>query len=57
LEKCGYVPVRNDGAEDGMWKIAGKRQAMYAKKTLPLGEQLAAGRKLGNPPPKQSGWR
>jgi hypothetical protein len=57
LEKCGYVPVRNDGAEDGMWKIAGKRQAMYAKKTLPLGEQLAAGRKLSNPPPKQSGWR
>jgi hypothetical protein len=57
LEKCGYVPVRNDGAEDGMWKIAGKRQAVYAKKTLPLGEQLAAVRKLTNPPPKQIGWR
>jgi hypothetical protein len=40
-----------------MWKIAGKRQAMYVKKTLPLGEQLAAGRKLSNPLPKQSGWR
>jgi hypothetical protein len=29
LKKCGYVPVRNNGAEDGMWKIAGKRQAVY----------------------------
>ncbi len=31
LEKCGYVPVRNDYAKDGLWKIYGARQAVYAK--------------------------
>src|SRR5262249_271011 len=31
MEKCGYVPVRNDAAEDGLWKIEGKRQVIYVK--------------------------
>src|SRR4051794_19591195 len=30
MEKCGYVVVRNDAADDGLWKIAGKRQTVYA---------------------------
>jgi hypothetical protein len=34
LEKCGYVPVRNDAAKDGMWVINSKRQAIYARKAL-----------------------
>jgi len=46
LEKCGYVPVRNPHADDGLWKIAGKRQAVYAKAALPLRDQLAAAAKL-----------
>jgi uncharacterized protein DUF5906 len=34
LEKCGYVPVRNDSAESGLWVINGKRQVIYARKDL-----------------------
>ncbi|MDQ6701682.1 MAG: DUF5906 domain-containing protein [Pseudomonadota bacterium] len=34
LEKCGYVPVRNDAAKsDGQWKIGGSRVTVYGKKT------------------------
>ena len=25
FDSCGYTPVRNDAAKDGMWKINGKR--------------------------------
>jgi Family of unknown function (DUF5906) len=42
LERCGYLPVRNQGADDGLWKLNGKRQAIYAKVALPLREQLRA---------------
>ena len=28
LERCGYVPVRNPNAKDGLWKINGARQAV-----------------------------
>jgi len=31
MERCGYVPVRNDTAEDGLWVINGRRQAVYAR--------------------------
>jgi hypothetical protein len=46
LEKCGYVPVRNDLADDGLWKLNGKRQVIYARGTLSLSAQLKAARKL-----------
>jgi phage/plasmid primase-like uncharacterized protein len=46
LETSGYVPVRNDGAKDGLWKIAGKRQVVYARSKLPQRERLAAAEKL-----------
>ena len=42
MEGCGYVPVRNTGADDGLWKINDKRQVVYAKASLPLREQLKA---------------
>ena len=42
FEKCGYVPVRNDGARDGLWVINGNRQVIYAKKDLPLSDQINA---------------
>ena len=48
LEMCGYVPVRNDAAHDGLWKIGGKRQAVYVKKTLLAHERIAAARALGS---------
>ena len=42
LEKCGYVPVRNPGSDDGLWKISGRRQAVYAQAKLSLRDQIAA---------------
>jgi hypothetical protein len=46
LEKCGYVPVRNDDAKDGLWKVDGTRQVIYAKSALTTGERLKAAREL-----------
>jgi hypothetical protein len=46
LESCGYAPVRNSGAGDGLWKINGKRQAIYARKDLPLQSQIKAAQGL-----------
>jgi hypothetical protein len=42
LEQCGYLPVRNPTATDGLWKLSGKRQAIYAKAALPLRAQHQA---------------
>lgn len=42
LEKCGYVPVRNPDPKDGLWKLFGKRQVVYAKNSFPLCDQIAA---------------
>jgi hypothetical protein len=46
LERCGYVPVRNDVASDGLWKINGKRQVIYAKAALLPRERLRAAQRL-----------
>jgi hypothetical protein len=46
LEQCGYVPVRNPGATDGLWKLAERRQAVYAKNSLSLRDQIAAAQLL-----------
>jgi hypothetical protein len=48
LEACGYVRVRNSDAQDGLWKVGGKRQAIYAKQELPIRDQIAAARQLSN---------
>jgi hypothetical protein len=61
LEQCGYVPVRNDGAGDGYWKINDKRQPVYARKGLTLREQLAAASRLTSqttptPKPNRTPW-
>ena len=42
LEDCGYEPVRNDAADDGLWKINGKRQAVYARRDLSTAERIKA---------------
>jgi hypothetical protein len=42
LDKCGYAPVRNPDAPADDWKIKGKRQVVYAKKTLSLKDQISA---------------
>jgi hypothetical protein len=46
FEQCGYVPVRNDAATDGLWKISGRRQVVYARSTLSISERLKAARYL-----------
>jgi hypothetical protein len=46
LEGCGYVPVRNEAAEDGLWKFNEKRQAVYAKSTLSISDRFNAVRDL-----------
>jgi hypothetical protein len=47
FEQCGYAPVRNDAAPaDGLWKIKGRRQAIYASTCLSRRDQLAAAGKL-----------
>jgi len=42
FEECGYTPLRNGGAQDGLWKINGRRQAIYAKSSMALRDQLIA---------------
>jgi hypothetical protein len=46
LESCGYVPVRNPYAKDGHWRVGGVRQAVYAKATLTLRDQIGAVERL-----------
>jgi hypothetical protein len=48
LEKCGYVPIRNDGAKDGLWKIKGARQVIYAKSCLSVRDRHIAASDLAN---------
>jgi len=54
LEAAGYIAVHNENAQDGLWKVGGKRQAIYAKKAMTTRErfiaadQLTASRTFGN---------
>jgi len=42
FEACGYAPVRNGDAKDGLWKIGGRRQVVYARVELAPKEQHVA---------------
>jgi Family of unknown function (DUF5906) len=56
MGECGYVPVQNGAAKDGLWRISEKRQVIYAKAELPVSERLAAATALTRkPPPGQKG--
>ena len=46
FEQCGYVPVRNDAAKDGLWVINKVRQVIYAKAALSPAQRLDAAQKL-----------
>lgn len=46
LDRVGYVPVRNPDAADGHWKVNGRRQAAYARRSLSVSAQIAAVRRL-----------
>jgi hypothetical protein len=42
MEAAGYVHVRNEGPKDGLWKVGGRRQVIYARRELSQRERLAA---------------
>ncbi len=42
LEAVGYTPVRNVAAKDGLWKVSGKRMAIYALRDKSVRDQIAA---------------
>jgi hypothetical protein len=46
LERCGYVSVNNPNAKDGLWKLGGARQVIYARTTLDPRERTAAAQTL-----------
>jgi hypothetical protein len=46
LESAGYVQVRNDAAQDGLWKIGGKRQVIYARTDRSAADRLKAARQI-----------
>jgi hypothetical protein len=46
FEDCGYVAVRNDSAKDGLWRIDGRRQVIYAKDNLSPRDRIAAAYRL-----------
>jgi hypothetical protein len=46
LEQCGYVAVRNDAAKDGLFKVDGRRCAIYARTTLNTRDQIAVAHRL-----------
>lgn len=56
LDATNYVPVRNSTADQGLWKVDGKRQTVYAKKSLSYREQCAAAQKLTLPKSAPERW-
>lgn len=46
LERAGYVPVRNPDANDGLFKVSGKRQVVYGRKSATTAEHVRAARNL-----------
>jgi hypothetical protein len=46
LERCGYVPVRNPDAADGLFVINSRRQAIYGRDDLSISDRLQAAGQL-----------
>jgi hypothetical protein len=46
FEECGYAKVRNVNADDGLFRVNGKRGVIYARKTLSRREQFEAANRL-----------
>jgi hypothetical protein len=42
MERCGYIACRNPNADDGLWKINGRRQTLYVKANLTPAQRLRA---------------
>ena len=46
LDAVGYIAVHNENAKDGLWKVGGKRQGIYAKKDMTTRDRIAAANRL-----------
>jgi hypothetical protein len=46
LENVGYTQVRNNAAQDGLWKIRRKRQVIYARSNLSRADREKAARQI-----------
>jgi hypothetical protein len=46
LADCDYIPVRNPDATDELWRVDGRRQAVYCLRNLSFSTQVRAVRKL-----------
>jgi hypothetical protein len=44
LDRVGYAAVRNPNANDGLWVVNGRRQVIYAMRTLSASVQIQAAR-------------
>jgi hypothetical protein len=42
MERCGYIAYRNPHADDGLWKINGRRQVLYLKASLTPQQRMQA---------------
>jgi hypothetical protein len=42
FETAGYIPLRNQAADSGLWVVGGKRQVVYACKNLSLKDRFRA---------------
>ena len=50
MERCGYEPVRNPDADDGLFKVENRRRVIYAKKGMSLADQVRAARAIRSNP-------
>jgi hypothetical protein len=48
LEECGYVAARNHAAKDGLYKVNGRRCAIYARIDLNIRDRIAAADRLAS---------
>jgi isopentenyl diphosphate isomerase/L-lactate dehydrogenase-like FMN-dependent dehydrogenase len=46
LEACGYTQIRNPDADDGLWRLRGRRQVIYARNNRSLADRLGAAKRL-----------
>lgn len=46
MASAGYVPLRNEGAKDGNWKVGRRRRRIYTRQELPIRDQHAAATSL-----------
>ena len=48
LESCGYTAVRNAADKDGLWKMSGGRQVIYARADLSERDRIIAAERLAD---------